>query len=43
MFKFGKSGKNIEYAQAVGKRCSEKVTILKTPALEILRTCGQNP
>ena len=28
------SGKNIEYSQAVGKRCSEKATILKKPALK---------
>ena len=37
------SGKNNKYSQAVDKRCSEKVTILKKPALKILWTCGQNP
>ena len=37
------SGNNIEYWQAVGKRCSEKVAILEKPALQILWTCGQNP
>ena len=35
------SGKNIEYSQAVGKSCSEKVAILKKPAVQILWTCGQ--
>ena len=30
------SGKNIEYSQAVGKSCSEKVAILKKPAVQIL-------
>ena len=36
------SSKNIEHWQAVGERCSEKVAILKKPALQILRNCGQN-
>ena len=37
------SGENIEYWQAVGKRCPEKVAILKKPAQELLWTCGLNP
>ena len=37
------SGKNIESSQAVRKRCSEKVAVLKKSALQILWTCGQNP
>ena len=34
------SGKNIEYSQAVGKSCSEKVAILKKPAIPIIFKTG---
>ena len=30
------SGNNNEYSQGIGKRCSEKVAILKKPAIQIL-------
>ena len=37
------SGNNIEYWQAVGKRCSEKVAILEKPALQILWIAAKIP
>ena len=36
------SDKNIGYPEAVYKRYSKKVAILKKPALQILWTCGQS-